>query len=213
MLGAVHKICKNKPRQIEALCQSLNQTVGGESLDDRLVMFIRAFDHSVLELYGHLRLNLHFLHSFQLGLDLKEFTDSLGNLAVALEVWEKQVTRLTFSTADTNGQQKTVQKLRMEAKEIGEKFFGASGKIDTLSSIGERVNGQVAQVLADRTRGERTPSIVTLRACTRTPSPSAARGNLSMARPPSVPAISQSLQSPIEPAEQVGRGVGMVGIV
>lgn len=204
-LGGIHKICKTKPRQIEALCQSLGRASGRDGPDSNLKMYIENFDNSLVALYHHLSRNTHFLHSSRLPLNLKEFTDSLGKLAVELERWYKEFNGLIFpDMAPTNGM-RTARELRQDAKDLGKRCFMAAGKLDALACMDD---GQVTYGSSSRANRTHSPSINTIRTVTRTPSPAFLPPPFARSRTPSPPV--PHIYAP-EP-QRVGRGVGMVGL-
>jgi len=154
-LGATHKVCKRKPRHIEALSQSLGKVAGRHGPDGGLAAYVQNFDNSVMDLYRRLSASYkpHVLHSSgPPPLNLKAFSDSLGRLTVDLEKWCTDFETLVFpnlaaTTADSGstgrgGRRRTsARKLKTKAKALRERCFAVAGKLDALSYMDPGYDG------------------------------------------------------------------------
>ncbi|EXJ76891.1 hypothetical protein A1O3_10048, partial [Capronia epimyces CBS 606.96] len=210
-LGAIHKLSKGKPRQIEAISQSLGKASGRDGPDEGLAIYIQNFDNSVRALYRVLSLNVHVLHSSTPPLDVREFSDDLGSLAVDLERWQKEFSGLVFPSLAPGDGRKSPRDLKAEARALAKRCFVAAGKLDALVCLDDvhATNG-----LLRRLTRHRSPSSATQRTHTRTPSPvpsatasSAAVGGVSSSVRSSSPSHVHSPQP-----SRSGRGAGLVGV-
>lgn len=218
------------------MSQSLGQTAGEGSPDCGLAAHVQRFDDSVKTLYRRLSLDSHHLHIAHPPREIKDFADALGRLAVDVELWQKEFTRLVFPNMAHGLPKKLPYKLRWEARSLGRRCFVAVGKLDTLSNM---TDGQASassnhlgttEMASDTTlETPSRPSSPVMHASWRvmhTPSPvmhASSRGGVASSRrgertSDALPlaALSASAiggSSPQASAKASARGVGMIGLV
>ncbi|KAK7887489.1 hypothetical protein LTR67_009909 [Exophiala xenobiotica] len=200
-LGAVHKICKEKPRQIGALAQSLGQAAGPDGPDRGLAMYIKNFDDSVVALYRHFQHNVHLSHAGDLRLSRKATSDDLGRLAVDIERWYKDFTAHALIQSAHGKESRAASSLKAEAKTLGKRCYAAAGRLDALTLLHENRMPPVKR----SARGY-SPSMTTIRTISRTPSPVVRRSGTPVSMQYPIPTQGHGYHPELDPRRAQGLG-------
>ena len=134
-LGSAHKLCKHMAENIEAWCRAIGKASTHEGPDAGLAAYIKTLDGSMKELYHLLTLDPRMLRR-HCPVDVFEFSEVVGGLAIDLHRWCEEFRASTVKKNTENGRQYR-HRLRTQAKSLRSRCWKAGGVVDSLCALAE----------------------------------------------------------------------------
>ncbi|RVX75674.1 hypothetical protein B0A52_00030 [Exophiala mesophila] len=135
-LGSAHKLCKYMPEHIEAWCRSIGKESAHSGPDAGLAAYIKNLDTSMKELYHLLTLDPRLLRR-HCPVDVFEFSEVVGGLAIDLHKWCEDFRVLTAAKKNEDKARQRRRGLRAQAKSLRSRCWKVGGVVDSLCSLGE----------------------------------------------------------------------------
>lgn len=135
-LGSAHKLCKYMPEHIEAWCRSMGKESAHSGPDAGLAAYIKNLDTSMKELYHLLTLDPRLLRR-HCPVDVFEFSEVVGGLAIDLHRWSEDFRVLTAAKKNEDKIRQRRHRLRAQAKSLRSRCWKVGGVVDSLCSLGE----------------------------------------------------------------------------